>query len=102
MTYNTKEQRMGPYETLVSQAQDLSARVCRHKGPSNFDDFVAEHNTLLKKYIAGFTRLSVDERESAACLLNTVKSLMHGTLDVYRVREMRTVVEQPPENMQTK
>ena len=82
-----------PYETLVGRAQDLSARVCRHKGPSNFEDFVAEHNKLLEDYVASFNHLSADERKSTEGLLYIVKSLIGGVLDVYRVREYKCAPE---------
>ena len=87
---NTKKMaRAGLYESLVSGAQALTQKVTMHRATDGFDIFVAEHNSLLEQYIAGYSSLSNEERENVSRLLSQTKQYIHGALDVLRIRELR-------------
>lgn len=89
----SEQVREGLYEELIKGAQDLARRVSANEGSSKFDDFVADHNDLLYKYIMGFNSLSPEQYQRASSIINLTKQYIHGTLDVTRIREMRNALE---------
>ncbi len=89
---------------------DLTERVIRHRGTEGFDNFVAEllriraesalhlldpltyqWDAAVGADIAKFLQGGVIEQIENECIekLNMVKQLIHETLDVFRIREMR-------------
>lgn len=96
MKKQTPEQKQY-YAVLVENARDLSSRVAAHQGPAGFDDFVEEHNEMLKYYVSTLEKFSLEEAVRGKYLLEAVKEQIHGTLDVYRVRDMRAAIMPTPE-----
>ncbi len=80
---------------LVSGAQDLVRRVSAHEGTAHFENFVEEQKSLREKLILGYDSMSREQYERAGFLINQAKQYLHETLDVQRVREMRTTLERP-------
>jgi hypothetical protein len=83
------------YELIVQGSKNLRERVSAHQGITNFDNFIACHNSLLEAYIVGFDFMDTEQCERANYLLNQTKQYVHGVLDVERVRSMRSAMIRP-------
>lgn len=101
MTNETQEQgREALYKQLVKGAQDLAMRVSVNKRTDHFENFVDEHNLLLERYIEGFDSMNTEEYQRVGYILGQTRQYIHSCLDVCRLREMRSTLEQSDANYQ--
>lgn len=84
---------MNTYEYFVHKAQDLVNRAGEQPDQILFENFIEELANLRRELVARYTEMTVTKRRDIATLLDTTKSFLRDKHDVFRVREMRSVLQ---------